>query len=169
MNAGNILDRLKEVVSDLCQADLSELGDAELRDFLRSLRTAQDAQELVFSRASYAFSQRGDHMLDGACSTVAWIRNNCRLTGASASDRLCVGKQLEAMPEVAKALATGEIGYQSASVISHFNEQLGEKGKGVSQSAVVAAAREFGVHDLRKVLRQALHYPHPDRVDPLQE
>ncbi len=169
MHAGEVLERLKAVVSDLRDCDLSELGDLELGGFLRELRTAQDAHELVFSRAACLFSRRGDHLLDGACSAVGWIRNHCKMSAASAADRICVGKELEAMTEVAEALGTGEIGYQSASVICHVREQLGEKGKGVNQEAVLHAAREFGVHDLRKVLRHARHEIDPDAFDRLHE
>src|SRR2546428_6081126 len=69
--------------------------------------------------------KRGDHTLTGqtACS---WVAQTCGLTPNAASDRLCVGKQLEAMPLVAEALASGEIRYQAAAVICHFRENLQE-------------------------------------------
>ncbi len=169
MNPAHVLEKLATVAAELRECDLSELGDSEVGEFLQKLRAVQDSQEVVFSRAAYRFSQRGDHLLDGACSAVGWIRNHCKMSGASASDRICVGKELEGMPDVMEALSTGEIGYQSASVICHFREQLGEKGKGVNQEAVLHAAREFGVYDLRKVLRHARHEIDPDGFDKLHE
>jgi hypothetical protein len=45
----------------------------------------------------------------------------------SAADRLCVGEQLESLPKVAAALTSGEIGYQSVSILSHLRDKLGEK------------------------------------------
>src|SRR5579872_7076535 len=59
---------------------------------------------------------RGDHLLAGRTPT-GWAAATCSLSPTSASDRLCVGAQLEAMPRIAAALASGQIGYQSASVI----------------------------------------------------
>src|SRR2546428_10287531 len=69
--------------------------------------------------------KRGEHLLTGQ-TPCGWAAQTCRLTPNSASDRLCVGKHLEAMPHVAEALSSGEIGYQATSVICHFREQLRE-------------------------------------------
>src|SRR5437660_12608897 len=48
-------------------------------------------------------------------------RAGCRSV-TSAADRLCVGTQLESLPKVAAALSSGEIGYQSASLLCHLRE-----------------------------------------------
>src|SRR5437660_8790618 len=55
--------------------------------------------------------KRGEHMLTGQ-TPCSWVAQTCGLTPNAASDRLCVGKHLEAMPRVTEALGTGEIGYQ---------------------------------------------------------
>ncbi len=39
------------------------------------------------------------------------------MSKTSASDRLCVGGQLDSLPEVEAAVNSGQIGYQAASVI----------------------------------------------------
>src|SRR5256884_4360298 len=69
--------------------------------------------------------KRGDHMLAGQ-TPCGWVAQTCGLTPNAASDRLCVGQQLEAMPRVAEALRSGEIGYQATSVICHFRDLLRE-------------------------------------------
>src|SRR5438128_2930465 len=55
--------------------------------------------------------QRGDHLLVGQ-SACTWAANTCSISPPSAADRLCVGEELEPMPLLAKALRSGEIGYQ---------------------------------------------------------
>ncbi len=45
----------------------------------------------------------------------------------SAADRLCVSEQLQSLPKIATALSSGEIGYQSTSLLCHLREQLGDK------------------------------------------
>ena len=163
------LDRLKAAVADLHGCDFSDLADRELGDFIRDLRCAQDAQEEIFSRAANTFTQRGGHHLDGSSTAVGWIRNNCKMTSSSASDRLCLGKQLEEMPRVAEALVSGVIGFQSASVLCHLREQLGEKGPGLDEEWLLDAAVKFSVHDLRYICRQARHQIDPDGFDRGQE
>src|SRR5437588_12905849 len=69
--------------------------------------------------------QRGANLLTRQ-SPCSWAAETCGLTPNAASDQLCVGQQLEAMPRVAEALASGEIGYQATSVICHFRDLLRE-------------------------------------------
>src|SRR5207244_4934944 len=73
----------------------------------------------------YRAKQRGEHLLAGQ-TPCGWAAQTCGLTPNAASDRLCVGKHLEAMPLVGGALGTGEIGYQATSVICRFCEKLRE-------------------------------------------
>ena len=91
----------------------------------RELSSLIDRLQAVLCRALYEGSKRGDHLLTGQ-TTCAWVATTCRLSGPAASDRLCVGEQLEAMPQVAQALGSGEIGYQATSVICHFRKKLRE-------------------------------------------
>src|SRR5712664_4934915 len=93
----------------------------------KRLRAAIDALELDFSAMVRRVEQRGDHLIGGNITAASWISLTCGMSVPSAADRLCVGEQLESLPMVAEALSRGEIGYQSASVICHQREKLGEK------------------------------------------
>jgi len=94
---------------------------------LRRLRAAMDSLEESFCSKARMFQLSGGHLAEGAVSVVAWLRNNCKMSGTSAADRVCVGKELESLPRIAQALASGEIGYQSTAVLCHLREQLDEK------------------------------------------
>jgi hypothetical protein len=169
MHIASALETLQRAVEELRACDPADLDEPELADSLRQLRTAMHGQEEVFSRWSASFARRGVHLLDGAASAVSWIRGHCKMSAAAAADRLCVGRQLERMPEVARALAGGEIGFQSASVLCHLREQLGEKGDDLDEGALVQAAMDFNVHDLSILCRRIRHQVDPEGFDRGQE
>src|SRR5438034_5356041 len=81
---------------------------------LRELREVIDALEVEFSSSARAFQLQDGHLVDGCPGVVSWLRQNCKMSGSSAADRVCVGKELEALPHTADALATGRLGFQSA-------------------------------------------------------
>ena len=80
----------------------------------------------------------------------------------SAADRLCVGEQLESLPKVAAALSSGEIGYQSASILCHLREQLCDKRELFNEEEMLDFARRFSVFNLRLLCRYARHVADPD-------
>jgi len=83
----------------------------------------------------------------------------------SAADRLCVGEQLESLPKIAAALSSGEIGYQSASVICHLRDKLGEKREGLDEEQWIGFAREYSVKDLRWLAAHTRYALDPDGFD----
>src|SRR5229473_1316681 len=118
-------------------AHLSKL-QAAVREF-----QARDAQKA------------GDHLVGGNITAASWISRTCGMSVTSAADRLCVGTQLHSLPKVAAALASGEIGYQSASVLCHLYEQLGDKQYLFDEEEMLDFARRFSVFQLRMICRVA--------------
>jgi len=100
--------------------------DADL-DFVDPKRLAAviDGLQGTLSTVLFQGKRRGDHLLAGK-TPCGWVMQTCSLTPGAASERLRVGEQLEAMPEVAQALSSGEIGYQSTAVICNFRSKLRE-------------------------------------------
>jgi hypothetical protein len=80
----------------------------------------------------------------------------------SAADRLCVGAQLEELPKIKAALASGEIGYQSASVLSHLRDKLAEKRELFDEEEMLDLARRQTVFHLRRLCDVARHVADPD-------
>src|SRR3979411_120384 len=84
------------------------------------------------------------------------------MSATSAADRLCVGAQLESLPKVAEALSSGEIGYQSASLLCHLRDQLGDKRELFDEEEMLELARRHSVASLRYLCRYARHCADPD-------
>src|SRR5713226_5722398 len=115
----------------------------------KGLRSAIDALEGEFAAEARDAQKAGDHLVGGNITAASWISRTCGMSVTSAADRLCVGTQLHSLPKVAAALASGEIGYQSASVICHLRDKLGEKRDGLDEEQWIGFAREYSVKDLR--------------------
>jgi hypothetical protein len=140
---------------------IQDLDDGEIE--LRELSSAVDRLQLKFCRVVNRAKERGDHRAMGTeISAVGWVANTCAMSRNSASDRLCVGEQIESMPQVAQALNAGEIGYQSVAVICHLREKLAEKGEQLVEQDWVGWARQYSVHTLRDLARYARHVVDPD-------
>src|SRR5438477_11852519 len=150
------LDGLESAVSDFVKgADELEVDPKRLGSQIYRL-------EGMFSRVVRRRSVRGDHLAGGHCSAVSWVMSTCAMSQSSASDRLCVGKQLEALPEVAEKLSSGEIGYQSAAVICHLSDKLGEKGEQLDQAQWIGYAGEFSIKDLNRLSNHTRYVVDPN-------
>src|SRR5579859_3887568 len=135
---------------------------ADLGEKLRRLRARIDGLEAEFCLTAREFQRQGGHLLEGAPSAVSWLRHNCNMSSTAAADRLCVGKELESLPQVAEALAVGEIGYQSTSVLCHLRDQLGEKRELFVEDEMLELAKRHTVKDLRFLCLHARHVADPD-------
>ncbi|HVH62948.1 MAG TPA: DUF222 domain-containing protein [Candidatus Dormibacteraeota bacterium] len=120
-----------------------------------------DALQAKLCRVVSAATARGDHLLSGR-SPVTWVAETCLMSKTSASDRLCVGGQLDSLPQVEQALAAGQIGYQATSVICHLSEQLGEKRDSIQEEHWIDYARRFSIKDLRYLAAKARYIWDPE-------
>ncbi len=150
-------DRLRAALGDFVR-DEEAVDPGELRSLI-------DRLEGKFAQVVRQASQRGDHLVRGHCSAVSWVMDTCSMSQGSASDRLCVGKQLESLPAIEEALGSGQIGYQSVSVICHLSEKLGEKGVTLDEAEWIGYARQFSIKDLRALSDHTRYVVDPDGYD----
>jgi hypothetical protein len=145
------------------QAALREFRAREDRRVdLKGLRACIDALEAEFAVEARNCQEAGTHLADGTATVVTWISRMCAMSASSAADRLCVGKQLEALPKIAEALSSGEIGYQSASLLCHLRDWLGDKQGLFVEDEMLDHARNHSVAGLRYLCRIARHIVDPD-------
>jgi hypothetical protein len=158
-------------MSGEARTPLSEFQDAARKFLARTergkvdlpqYRAAIDALEGDFASEARAAQKAGAHLVNGNITAASWIARTCNMSVTSAADRLCVGEQLESLPKVAAALASGEIGYQSASVLSHLRDKLGEKRDRFDEDEMLGFARDFSVSGLRRLCAYAWHIADPD-------
>ena len=155
------LDGLKAAVIAFRERGQEPICGEELRE----LRGVIDSLEVEFSRAARKFQLQGGHLEAGSPGVVSWLRNNCNMSGASAADRVCVGKQVESSPYIGEAVATGEIGYQSAAAVCHLLEQVGDKKDQLDEEALLRWAKQMGVNELRNLCRQVRYAIDPDGAE----
>src|SRR6267143_3016988 len=129
---------------------------------LKGLRAGIDALEGEFATEARDVQKTGVHLSDGTATVVTWISRTCGMSATSAADRLCVGKQLESLPRIAEALRSGEISYQSTSLLCHLREQLGDQRDLFDEEEMLGHARRHSVASLRYLCRVARHVADPD-------
>ena len=152
---GRALSNLEEAIGEFEARD-------EPRVELRRLRAMIDRLECQFVAEARAAQVSGDHLAAGSATAVSWISRTCGMSATSSADRLCVGEQLESLPRVRAALSAGEIGYQSASLLCHLRDQLGEKSDLFDEAEMLELARRHSVAGLRFLCRYARHVADPD-------
>jgi hypothetical protein len=151
------LARLEEAVRDFQRSE-PDPGDEDPS----RMRALIDALELEFSSMARRGQLRGDHLANGNVTAASWIARTCNMSVTSAADRLCVGTQLEDLPKIKAALASGEIGYQSVAVLSHLRDKLGEKRELFDEEEMLDLARRHTVFNLRRLCNVARHVADPD-------
>src|SRR5438132_887249 len=152
-------EKLRAAVRDFqANADLDFVDPKELSSLVDSLQG-------TLCTALYQARKRGEHLL-ARQTPCSWAAQTCGLTPNAASDRLCVGKQLEAMPRVAEALSTGEIGYQATSVICHFRENLREDLRELCyEEQWIGHAKQLTVKNLHWLAEHVRYMLDPDSFD----
>ena len=128
----------------------------------KRLRVVIDSLEGEAAAEARAAQVAGDHLAAGNATVVNWLSRLCGMSASSTADRLCVGTQLESLPKIAEALRTGDIGYQSASLLCHLREQLGDKRELFDEDEMLGYARGHSVAALRYLCRYARHVADPD-------
>ena len=136
----------------------SERGGIDLAAY----RSVIDALDGDFGAEAREAQKAGAHRVAGSITAASWLARTCKMSVTSAFDRLRVGEQLESLPDVKAALASGEIGYQSASQLARLREKLGDKQDLFNEEEMLAYAREFSVRELRELCDRAWHVVDPD-------
>ena len=153
---GTPLSKLKAAIREFQAREDRPVDNAELRQLI-------DALECEFSMNARNSQRSGEHLISGASSAATWISRTCNMSVTAAADRLRVGEQLEELPKVVAALSSGEIGYQSASLLCHLREWLGDKRELFDEEEMLGYARDYSVFSLRKLCTAAKHAADPDR------
>ena len=153
------LENLKAAVRDFQRdADLDLVDPKDLSEVVDTLQG-------MLCAVLYRAKKRGDHLLSGRTPN-GWVADTCALTPQAASERLRVCEQLEAMPKVGEALASGELGYQPAAVICNFRSRLREELRpNIDEAWWIEQAKGFSVKNLSWLEQHVRYMADPDSFD----
>jgi hypothetical protein len=129
---------------------------------LKDYRAVIDSLDGDFSSVAREAQKSGAHLVGGSITAASWIARTCDMSINSAADRICVGEQLESLPRVAAALAAGEVGYQSVSILCHLRDNLGEKRELFDEDEMLGYAQTYSVYQLRQLCNVARYVADPD-------
>lgn len=138
-------------------ATAAEMG-AELR---RCWQQVQHAQAR-FSHRLRTFDLAHAAAASGALSTAAWLRSQLHMSTNQAAQQVMLARELDRLPETAKALAAGEISYQHAAVIASCARKLGAEVVAEREEILVGCAKEVDPFSLNKVTEHLEHCVDPD-------
>lgn len=134
----------------------------------RELRQVIDILELKLSRLLDRGRRRGDHQLS-RLSPAGWAARTCRMSRSAAADRLRVGAEIEALPQVEAAVTCGDIGYQAAAADCHLKVDLGQRWQGVDQQDLLTRAKNYSTEAFRMECRRIRYEVDPDGADRFAE
>ena len=155
---------MRESLQKLRDEDLDAVPASSMDQDMVELRQHINGCEAEFQRRLRRFDSGQGYAASGGFSSKPWLRWQCNLSPAAASDRVEVSRLIASLPETAKAFAEGEISYQHAAMIARAAEKLGDKMESNAESILVAAAKEMDPARLRVVTVQLRHYMDPDAV-----
>jgi len=112
---------VQRVATCIHAADAADLGEG----LIQIREVGIDPLEAAFASGLRRFDKAGEYKADGALSAVAWVRERCNLSAGAAAERVTIARQLETLPQIAKALAKRAVGYQHVALIARAAENVG--------------------------------------------
>ena len=142
---------------DRVKAEVLELDDSDIDP--RDLSGLIDALQAKLCRVLAAATKRGDHLPTGH-TAVSWVAQTCSMSRTSAADRLCVGSQLESMPDLELAVQAGRI----SGDLGHLSLEraAGRERDHIDLELWIGYAQRFSLKDLRCLAGHARHAWDPE-------
>jgi hypothetical protein len=155
---------LNQGLQRLREEDLDAVLASSMDQDMVDLRRHINGCEAEFQRRLTRFDTGEGYAASGALNSKPWLRWQCHLSPAVASDRVEVSRLLALLPQTTQAFAAGDISYQHAAMIARTAERLGDKMEENAETIMVTAAKDMDLARLRIVTMQLRHYMDPDGV-----
>ena len=118
------MDRIHGAIDDIPEW-LALQDSRNLGEFIRRNREASDRLAAANAEAIRRFEEARGYEVDGALGIVPWLREQGKLSGGQAAERVEVARQLGQLPRTEEALARGEIGYEHAVAMARTASHVG--------------------------------------------
>ena len=155
------IDRLLDLLN---KEDLHVLPAESMGDDLKGLTRIGNRLAAENSRRLRRFDKGQGYASSMAVSAQAWLRWQCNLTSATASEHVQVARQMDSLPQTEAAFSQGSISYRHAALIARTAEQLGDKFDPQAETILVTAAKELDPWRLRRATICLRHCLEPDGV-----
>src|ERR1700694_479158 len=159
-----LIGELNRILDSLGAEDLGSLPSSSLGDDLKGLSRVGSRIDAESSRRLHHFDKNQGYAPSGALSAQAWLRWQCNLTSATASEHVQVSRQMASLPQTEAAFSQGEITFRHAALIARTAGQLGEKFDSQAETILVNAAKELDPWRLKRATLFLRHHLEPDGV-----
>src|SRR5688500_408349 len=144
-------DDLHAALARLRRKDLSESQVDQVAIEVIELRRLVDGLELEWNRRVAHLTDVGRSGLEGHSSVTAWLKHQCRMSGARAHRAVVLSSQLRKLPFVSKAFEGDDLSFDQIQVLAQIPDHLSEELAG-DEVSLVNAVGELSVADTRRVV-----------------
>jgi hypothetical protein len=109
-----VIEALARAVDSLATIPYGRWSDRELNATQKALRREIDRLEAISVRWAKRQHERKTHVADGATSTVAWLRDQCGLSGGGAAQRMAIAADLPKVRGASALFHSGELSFHKA-------------------------------------------------------
>ena len=159
-----LIGELDRILDLLGAEDLCALPSASQGDDLKGLARVSSRVDAESSRRLHHFDKNQGYAPSGALTAQAWLRWQCNLSSATASEHVQVSRQMASLPQTEAAFSQGSISFRHAALIARTASQLGEKFDTQAETILVNAAKELDPWRLKRATLFLRHQLEPDGV-----
>src|SRR6202049_2080190 len=159
-----LIGEVNRILDLLGAEDLHALPAESIGDDLKGLARVGSRIDAESSRRLHHFDKNQGYAPSGALTAQAWLRWQCNLTAATASEHVQVSRQMASLPQTEVAFSQGEISFRHAALIARTAGQLGEKFDSQAETILVTAAKELDPWRLKRATLFLRHCLEPEGV-----
>ena len=119
---------------------LARQRDQDLGPVAIELREIVDRSEGISAEVVRRFEKSGAWAQDGATDMIAWLKSNGKLSGGAATQRVAMARQLEKLPETARAFQRGDLGYGHVAILTGTADRIGTGAVKKEEATLLQAA-----------------------------
>ena len=152
-------------LAHLASADPTAMAVAEQARYLRMLEQADAMSTAARASVLSAFAVAKGYSTDGDYSPRAWLMHQAGITRGAAASHLAWARRLPAHPEIARALAAGELSESFARTLSGWIDQMAAECRDKAEEVLVTAALSgLGLRDLAALAGEILDRARPQSL-----
>ncbi|HEV2036743.1 MAG TPA: DUF222 domain-containing protein, partial [Candidatus Dormibacteraeota bacterium] len=159
-----LVGELNRILDLLGDEDLHTVAAESVGDDIKALLRVGNRIDAEAGRRLHRFDKGQGFASSPALTAQAWVRWQCNLTAAAASERVEVSRQLTSLPQTEAAFSQGDISYRHAALIARTASRLGDKFEDQAETILVTAAKELDPWRLKRVTMHLRHCLEPDGV-----